>query len=139
MRNVLGIADADHEQTSLEGTHLVISKLACSLESTSQEVQVVSGTLAHRAYGASTVMEQFNCSYGLNPAYRAQLERSAMCISGVDAAGEARIIELPGHPFFLGTLYLPQLSSRRGAPHPLIAAYLRAAQRQRTLSGKLTN
>ena len=92
-----------------------------------EEVAVEPGTLARRAYGRDAAREQFSCSYGLNPAYREQIERSALRVSGTDAAGEVRIVELPGHRFFLGTLFLPQLSSCPGTPHPLIVAYLQAA------------
>jgi CTP synthase (UTP-ammonia lyase) len=44
-----------------------------------------------------------------------------------DRQGSARIAELPGHPFYLGTLFLPQLASTPGNPHPLIRAFLEAA------------
>jgi CTP synthase (UTP-ammonia lyase) len=37
------------------------------------------------------------------------------------------VIELPEHSFFLGTLFLPQLRSLPGRPHPLISAFVRAA------------
>jgi CTP synthase (UTP-ammonia lyase) len=45
----------------------------------------------------------------------------------VDAGGEARIVELPDHPFFLATLFVPQTSSAAGHPHPIVAAFARAA------------
>ena len=48
---------------------------------------------------------------------------------GVDQDGEARVLELPDHRFFVATLFVPQLSSSPGSPHPLIVAYLRAAMR----------
>jgi CTP synthase (UTP-ammonia lyase) len=52
---------------------------------------------------------------------------SALRIVGVDAAGEGRIIELPTHPFYIATLFFPQLRSVAEQPHPLIVAYLQAA------------
>jgi CTP synthase (UTP-ammonia lyase) len=112
---------------------LVINKLECSLAGKSEAVAIVPGTLAHRAYGRMEAVEQFACSYGLNPAYRKRIAQDGLQISGTDAAGEARIVELLGHPFFVATLFLPQLSSTPGQPHPLIAAYLRAAQGLREL------
>jgi CTP synthase (UTP-ammonia lyase) len=45
----------------------------------------------------------------------------------VDFLGEVRLVELSDHPFYVGTLYQPQLSSTPDSPHPLIVAYLRAA------------
>jgi CTP synthase (UTP-ammonia lyase) len=44
----------------------------------------------------------------------------------VDVERDARIVELANHPFYVATLFLPQISSRPERPHPLIVAYLRA-------------
>ncbi len=86
------------------------------------------GTLAHRIYGTAEATEQFACNYGLNPAYRERFAGSALKISSVGPEDEARIVELPAHPFFMATLFLPQASSSPARPHPLIVAYLRAAR-----------
>jgi CTP synthase (UTP-ammonia lyase) len=51
----------------------------------------------------------------------------ALKITGVDQEGDVRIVELTDHPFYVATLYLPQLSSKLDRPHPLILAFLRAA------------
>ena len=79
------------------------------------------------AYQKETVMEQFNCSYGLNEIYRDAMQNRSMKIVGVDAEGEARVVELAGHRFFIATLFLPQISSNPETPHPLILAYIDAA------------
>jgi CTP synthase (UTP-ammonia lyase) len=55
------------------------------------------------------------------------MEQGGVRVSGVSTDGGVRIIELPDHPFFLATGFLPQLSSTAGKPHPLLVAYLRAA------------
>jgi CTP synthase (UTP-ammonia lyase) len=106
----------------------VIDRLACSLAGQSHEVQIVPGTRAHRAYGVERAVEPFRCSYGLNPAYRDALERGPLRVSGMDKEGAVRIVELPEHRFFVATLYVPQFRSSAEAPHPLIVAYLEAAQ-----------
>jgi CTP synthase (UTP-ammonia lyase) len=49
-----------------------------------------------------------------------------MSVAGRDDTGEVRAIERPDHPFFVGTLYQPQLSSTPDRPHPLFVALLRA-------------
>lgn len=72
-------------------------------------------------------MERFQCSYGLNPQFRARFAAGKLAITGVDLQGEARIVELADHPFFVATLFLPQLSSTAEKPHTLIVAYLQAA------------
>lgn len=73
--------------------------------------------------------EQFNCSYGLNPSYRAALDESPLVIAGVDAENDVRIVELREHRFFIATLFQPQLQSRSGTPHPLLVAFLEAAKK----------
>jgi CTP synthase (UTP-ammonia lyase) len=127
-RHVLVIQDAEHEETAPQAPRLVVSKLTCSLVGTTQPVTLLSETLAHRAYGTATATEQFACNYGLNPLYQERLNQGGLRVAGRDAAGEVRIVELAPHRFFLATLFLPQLSSRPARPHPLIVAYLQAAQ-----------
>jgi CTP synthase (UTP-ammonia lyase) len=73
------------------------------------------------------VTEQFHCNYGLNPQFREKVGTGKLKITGVDVEGEARIVELSDHPFYVATLFLPQVSSKPDRPHPLIVAYLRAA------------
>lgn len=82
---------------------------------------------ARQIYGQDAVSEQFACNYGLNPLYRNVFEGSALRVAGLGPDGEVRLVELPGHPFYAATLFLPQVRSSPGAPHPLIVAYLQAA------------
>jgi CTP synthase (UTP-ammonia lyase) len=105
---------------------LVISRLSCSLVGTSQTISLLPGSLAHQIYGQSEVTEEFACNYGLNPQYRDLFLNSELSVVGVDADGEVRMVELRTHPFFLATLFLPQIRSSVERPHPLITAYLRA-------------
>jgi CTP synthase (UTP-ammonia lyase) len=125
-RNVLDISDAEHEETSPRGSNLVISKLGYSLVGATQTVKIRTGTLTHEAYGTEEAVEQFRCSYGLNHVYQRQLETGSLKVVGAGPDGEARIVELSGHLFFLATLFLPQLYSSAGMPHPLITSFLKA-------------
>ncbi len=125
---MLGIYDAEHEETAPDASRLVISQLACSLVGVSQRVHITPATLAHRAYGKEEVAEQFHCNYGLNPKYRDQISKGELKVAGLDPDGEVRIVELSHHRFFLATLFVPQLSSSPDMPHPLIEAYLEAAR-----------
>jgi CTP synthase (UTP-ammonia lyase) len=126
-RNVLGIADAEHEESSPRSPTLVISKLTCSLVGKTQKIAITPDSIAHRAYKGKEVMEQFFCNYGLNPAFRDQINKSKLNVTGVDSEGEARVVELSDHPFSVATLFLPQVASSPGTPHPLIVSYLEAA------------
>ncbi|NIS62095.1 MAG: hypothetical protein GTO13_15780 [Proteobacteria bacterium] len=124
---MLEIQDAEHEETTPGASRLIITKLTCSLVGQSQRINITPGTLAHEAYGKEEVIEQFQCNYGLNPRYRDSIIQGGLNIVGVDPDGEARVIELPDHRFFMATLFVPQLSSQPEIPHPLILAFLKAA------------
>ncbi|MFC1886711.1 hypothetical protein ACFLZM_06620 [Thermodesulfobacteriota bacterium] len=90
-------------------------------------MHIIPETKAFRAYGKDSIVERFQCSYGLNEKYGNDLNDGKLKITGFDTDGNARIIEIPGHRFFLATLYLPQFSSEPGTPHPLILSFVKAA------------
>lgn len=131
VRNVLGIADADHAETNPSADRLAVTAMACSLAGESHPVRLIAGTRAAQMYGTDRVVEPFFCSFGLNPGYAPILEARGLRISGVGENGEARIVELADHPFFVGTLYVPQARSTAQAPHPLLQAFIAAAHRSR--------
>ena len=91
------------------------------------EVNMKLGTLAANIYRNTRASERYYCNFGLNPAYQEQLVHAGLEISGTDEAGEARIMELPSHPFFIGTLFVPQANSAKEKPHPIVLAFLRSA------------
>jgi CTP synthase (UTP-ammonia lyase) len=64
--------------------------------------------------------------------FRDTIEKGQLKVAGVDLDGEVRVVEVSDHPFYVGTLYLPQISSAPGSPHPLVVAYLRAVLAFRT-------
>ena len=118
--------DAEHEETAPDAATLVVGKLACSLVGITQTVKIVSGSLLHQAHGQNEVSEQFVCNYGLNPKYRETVEKGQLNFVGFGLEGEVRALEVSDHPFYVGTLYQPQLSSAPDRPHPLMVAYLKA-------------
>ena len=126
-RNVLGFEDAQSAEYDPDASHLFVSALACSLAGKTMRVHIQPLSLAASAYGNRDAIEQYYCNFGLNPTYRSLFDTSGLRIVGSDQDGEARIVELAGHRFFVATLFVPQVSSSPGDPHPLIVAYLRAA------------
>jgi CTP synthase (UTP-ammonia lyase) len=106
----------------------VVTALTCSLVGQTHAVRLEPGSLAARLYGRADAVEDYYCNYGLNPAYRARLEQAGLRTSGVGDEGEVRLVELPGHPFFVATLFLPQSRSAAGTPHPLLAGWAAAAR-----------
>jgi CTP synthase (UTP-ammonia lyase) len=128
-RDVLGITDAAHAEYGPSAGSLFITALECSLRGRQMTVTLVPGSVAAAAYPAATAAERYYCDFGLNPAYRGQLTAAGLMVSGTDEDGEVRIVELPGHRFFLATLFVPQASSAPGRPHPLLSAFVAAAAR----------
>jgi CTP synthase (UTP-ammonia lyase) len=96
---------------------------------TEQPVTIRPGTRAAALYRATTSVEDYYCSYGVNPAYRSRLEAAGMVVSGLGGDGEIRIVELIGHRFFLATLFLPQTRSTSGRPHPVLAGFAAEVRR----------
>ena len=128
-RNVLGISDAEHAETNPYASRLFITPLSCSLKGKVMDVAIRPGTRAAAAYGSLGSTENYYCNFGLNPEYRKQLETAGLNITGSDGDGEVRIMEMDGHPFCMGTLFVPQAKSEIGRPHSLVLAFCRAAMR----------
>ena len=133
---MLGVDDAEHEESAPTAPTLLVSKLASSLVGKTQKIKILPGSLVHRAFGRDEVSEQFACNYGLNPQFQDKVEKGRLKITGVDLYGEVRVVEVLDHPFYVATLFLPQISSAPGSPHPLIVDYLKAALAFRTSDKK---
>jgi CTP synthase (UTP-ammonia lyase) len=134
-RNVLGIDDAEHAETNPDADELVVIPLACSLVGQQHPVLIEPDTLAAELYRGTETVEPFFCSFGLNPRYRPALEQGGIRFSGFDQDGEARILELPEHPFFLATLYVPQAASTKASPHPVLTGFINACRIRRERGG----
>lgn len=124
-RQVVGFVDAQHAEYDPYASDLFVSELTCSLASQTMRVSLRSGTRASAAYGAAHADERYYCNFGLAPGRARILEDAGLVVSGVDGT-EPRVVELPDHPFYLGTLFVPQTSSTAERPHPLVVAFVRA-------------
>ena len=105
----------------------MVTPLSCSLVGRDQTVSLVPGTRSATLYGVERVTEAYMCNYGIDPAWEARLAAAGLRAGGRGDDGEVRIVELDEHPFYLATLFLPQLRSAPGAPHPLVRAFVEAA------------
>lgn len=127
-RNVLGLDTAGHGAYSDAGSDLIIQKLACSLRGKRMELVISDHDNPIKdAYGAIRAEEEYYCEFGINPAYEEQLREYGLDVAARDALGEARVYVLKDHPFYVGTVFVPQLSSEFGRPHPLIMTFLKTA------------
>jgi len=131
-RNVLGLADAHHAEYDPYASRLFISELACSLAGQEMPLYFDEGSRTAEIYGGTSAVERYYCNFGVNPEYIDLLTSGALRVAGSDHEGEIRVVELPAHPFFIGTLYVPQARSRPGRPHPLVLAFAEAALSRQT-------
>ena len=125
-RNVLGFKDAYHAEYDPYASKLFISQLACSLAGREMQLNLTAGSKVAAIYGGLSAKEHYYCNFGVDPDCVDELKQGPLNISGSDAEGEIRVIEHPGHPFFIGTLFVPQTRSTPEQPHPLVTAFLAA-------------
>jgi CTP synthase len=142
-RHVLGWKDANTTEINPKTSHPVIDILpeqrellakrdfGGSMRLGAYPCRLKPKTLAAAAYGARTISERHRHRYELNNKYRAQLEKAGLLVSGVyPEKNLAEIIELPGHPFFAGVQFHPEFLTRPTRPHPMFAAFMKAALKQ---------
>ncbi|MFT4145098.1 MAG: hypothetical protein QM644_11645 [Mobilitalea sp.] len=101
-----------------------ISALSCSLVGQSRNITIDKDWGLYDIYGCTEITEKYNCSFGLNKDFQSILMEHGFKVVGFDENEEARIMTIEKHPFFIATLFQPQLSSTLENPHPLINEYL---------------
>ena len=132
-RDVLGLAGADSEENGGTPKHAVIRAVACPVTdrpagapklSGVRRFSVKPGTRMAEIYGCAEAQEEYFCNFEVNPDYVSSLEANGVTFCAYGEGGEVRAMELGWHPFFMATLFQPQLGVRL---HPVIVALLRAA------------
>jgi CTP synthase len=85
-------------------------------------------------YGAGEISERHRHRYEVDIKYRDQLEACGLSFSGISPDGRLpEIVEMPGHPWYVGVQFHPELKSKPFEPHPLFADFVRAALEQSRL------
>ena len=101
----------------------------------SYDCAILPGTLAAKAYGTSMVRERHRHRFEVNNAYIEQLKKT-LVFSGVNPQRNlVEIIELKGHPWFVGVQFHPEFQSKPNRAHPLFAAFIAAAIRHKRPTG----
>jgi len=91
------------------------------------------GTRISEIYGTHLVYERHRHRYEVNPRYHEILEKHGLTLCGISPDGKlVEAIELTDHPFFIATQFHPEFKSRPNRPHPLFAAFIEAAIKQKT-------
>ena len=149
-RNLAGVTDAgseefDHESGErrftpvvyhlkewVQGNHLVARKVGDDKGGTMRlgayTANLAEGSKVAQVYGATTIEERHRHRYEVDIKYRDRLEACGLQFSGMSPDGRLpEIVEVKGHPWFIGVQFHPELKSKPFAPHPLFADFVRAA------------
>ena len=90
--------------------------------------ELAPGSQVAEAYGRTVVSERHRHRYEVNPRFRGRIEEAGLRCSGTSPDNRlVEFIELPGHPFWVGTQAHPEFKSRPTRPAPLFSAFIAAA------------
>jgi len=108
------------------------SDLGGTMRLGSYPCRLLEGSIAHRAYGKTEIEERHRHRYEFNNDFREIFIQKGMIFSGLSPDGElVEIIELKGHPWFLGCQFHPEFKSRPTEPHPLFKSFIEASLKQK--------
>ena len=136
-RNVLGYADASSTEKDPDTTHPVICMMEEQKKTTikggtmrlgAYSCVLKEGSLAASLYGGLSIRERHRHRYEFNSEYLEELEKNGMMATGRNPeTGLVEIVELPSHPFFIGSQFHPEYKSTPENPHPLFKGLVSAA------------
>jgi CTP synthase len=136
-RNVVGLADANSSEFDPATAHRVIYKLrelrgveelGGTMRLGAWPCKLESGSLAYEAYGQAEINERHRHRYEFNREYEEPLTAAGLKITGTTPDGTyVEIVEIAGHPYFLGCQFHPEFKSKPLEPHPLFVSFLKAA------------
>jgi len=139
-RDVLGLKDANSTEMDPKAKDPVIDLMEEQKEITikggtmrlgAYPCDLKEGTLAYKIYGKPTVSERHRHRWEFNNKYLDQFEKAGMIASGRNpGTGLVEIVEIPGHPFFIGVQYHPELKSTVESPQPIFVHFIAAAKGQ---------
>ncbi len=141
-RNVVGMVGANSTEFDDESPYKVIYKLrdligvdalGGTMRLGKYPCALKEGSIARKAYDVEQIDERHRHRYEVNPEYVPQLEERGFHVTGLSPDGKfVEIIELEGHPWFLGCQFHPEYKSRPTAPHPLFRSFIAAARANKT-------
>ena len=128
------VIDILPEQKEIEG-------LGGNMRLGGRDIELKPDTLAWKLFGkAKTVRMRFRHRYEVDPRYIETLEKAGMVFSGkAPAQPIMQILEIPSHPFFMGTQAHPCLTSRPLRPQPMFIALVATAMQKRYPDSSLPN
>jgi CTP synthase len=143
-RNVCGLAGASSSEFDPATPHRIIFKLRelTGVEEMGGTMRLgawpcvlAEDSIAARSYEVTQVSERHRHRYEFNREYEALLTGAGLNITGTTPDSTyVEIVEIPGHPFFLGCQFHPEFKSKPLEPHPLFRAFIAASYQNRLRS-----
>lgn len=95
------------------------------------DCDLLAGSKVRKAYGKKSISERHRHRYEFNNDYRDDMNKAGLQIVGINPESDlVEIVELKDHPFFVGVQFHPEFKSRPLDPHPLFAAFIKAATKK---------
>jgi CTP synthase len=145
-RNALGLKEANSTELDLHTPDPVVdllpeqkgvSHMGGTMRLGGHDISVLRPSKAYDVYKSKSVRGRHRHRFELNQSYMEKLEEAGMHFSAFSDGGRrAEILELKEHPFFMGTQYHPEYSSRPEYPEPVFLAFLKAAIEEHEGRGK---
>lgn len=122
--NRLGYKDADLQEENPTASMPLISALSCRLTDEKRAIRILPSSKLSTAIGKSSLEEEYRCGFGMNPNYAHLFKESDLQFVAFNEEQIPQAFELTNHPFFVGTAFQPERSSRDGINHPLISTFV---------------
>ncbi len=140
-RNVCGLKSANTTEVDPDTPHPVIDllpeqhmvqDLGGTMRLGSYPCRLIKGSLAYNSYGEGLIYERHRHRYEFNNEYREYFSSKGLRIAGISPNGRlVEIVELEGHPWFVGVQFHPEFKSRPYRPHPLFRDFIKATMSRR--------
>ncbi len=129
--------DTDHPVIDLMEEQKGVGGLGGTMRLGAYPCKLQKSTIAHKAYGKLEISERHRHRYEFNSEYIDHFEKAGVVLSGLSPdRGLVEIVELKGHPWFLGCQFHPEFKSRPLVPHPLFVDFIKAALRGKSKGGR---
>jgi len=124
-RSLLG-TPATHAESDGAADDNVVVPLACALQGEERLVTPVPGT-RFAGWCPEPFVGMHFCSYAASPAAVDALVAAGVVVGATAPDAGAEVLELPGHPFYVTSMFQPHVGAIAGEPiHPLVRAFVAA-------------
>jgi len=121
-------ANTDHPVIHLMKDQKDVSNKGGTMRLGAYPCRIKKDTLSHKIYGKTNISERHRHRYEFNNKYLKDFEDKGLIATGINPENNlVEMVELPGHPFYLGVQFHPELKSTVMNPHPIFVNFVSAA------------